>query len=235
VGRAHGAHLHFAGLEDFYEPTARWHRPPYSTNRRTSPIPDASDLTEQKTSFRKAAQARRRDLVAGLDAAGCAEALAGHVGRALADRAPGTVTGYLAIGDEIDPAPALARLAREGWTVALPVVLGRGLALEFRAWEPGDALEGGPLGTRHPAAGAALRPDVLLVPMLAFDGAAMRMGWGGGFYDRTIAGLRAGGDLVAMGIAFFGQAVDTVPAGPHDAPLDAVATEAGVTWFEPED
>lgn len=237
MGRAYGAHLHFAGLEDFFEPTARWHRPPYSSPAiRTRPIPDAADLTDQKARFRKEAQERRRDLVAGLDPAACAVRLADHVGRALAGRAPGTVTGYLAIGDEIDPAPALEALRVAGWRVVLPVVRGRGEILEFRAWTPGDELESGPLGTRHPAAGAALRPDVLLVPMLAFDGGAMRMGWGGGFYDRTIAALRAdGGGLVAMGVAFSGQGVDRVPSGDHDAPLDAVATEAGVTWFETED
>jgi 5-formyltetrahydrofolate cyclo-ligase len=184
-----------------------------------------------KQAFRREAAARRRACVAGLDPVAAAMALAANIYGALMEHPRGVVNGYLAIADEIDPGPAMLVLAQVGWRRALPVVVAKGAPLEFRGWQPGDALEDGPLSTRHPAAGAALTPDVLLVPMLAFDKAGMRMGWGGGFYDRTIAGLRAGNpNLLAIGVAFAGQEVDKVPSGPHDAALDAVATEAGMNW-----
>ncbi len=237
MGRPYGAHLHFAGLEDFVAdgPVA----PPVSLfyaadflDLRTWPIPSDTDLTDRKKAFREEAALRRRAFAASLDGRVAAAALAANVFGALSGRAPGTVTGYLAIADEIDPEPAMALLAEAGWRRALPVVVAKGRALEFRPWTPGAALEDGPLRTRHPVSGSAVSPDVLLVPMLAFDADGMRMGWGGGFYDRTIAGLRARNPgVVAIGVAYSGQGVDKVPSGPHDAALDAVATEAGVNWI----
>ena len=145
----------------------------------------------------------------------------------------GVVSAYLPISDEIDPGAALDHAAGRGWTRALPVVMAKAEPLRFRAWQPGDPLEDGPLRTRHPASGAAeVRPDLLLVPMLAFDASGQRMGWGGGFYDRTLVALRDEKQILAIGIGFAGQQVDKVPSGPHDAPLDAVATDAGVTRFK---
>ena len=198
----------------------------------TEPISPDPDLLELKTAFRRDAAERRRAFAAGIDAIDAAMDLGANIYGALMERTPGIVTGFLPIADEIDPRPAMTVLADVGWRRALPVVVAKGEPLEFRAWQPGDALEDGPLRTRHPAAGAAVTPDVLLVPMLAFDGAGMRMGWGGGFYDRTIEGLRAANPAVlAIGVAYSGQGVDKVPAGPQDARLDAVATEAGMTWI----
>lgn len=139
------------------------------------------------------------------------------------------VSGYLAIGDELDVEPTLQGLRAAGMKTALPVVVAAGQALVFRQWEPGDALEAGPLRTRHPTMDCPqLEPDLLLVPMLAFDDQGYRMGWGGGFYDRTLADLRARKTVTAVGIAYAGQRVDKVPRDHHDARLDWIATEAGM-------
>lgn len=160
-------------------------------------------------------------------------ALAGHLMAALEARPPGVISGFLPIGDEIDSVPALQALAARGWTQALPVVAARGEPLAFRAWQAGDELQPGPLSTRHPLDSApTVTPDVLLVPLLAFDTAGQRIGWGGGFYDRTLAGLRVRGEVLAIGVGFAGQQVESVPSGPHDAPLDGLATEAGLSWID---
>jgi len=137
------------------------------------------------------------------------------------------VAGYLPLGDEIDPQPALAAFADRGWTLALPVVLARDTALEFREWTPGAPLEDGALRTRHPAFGAqVVQPGLVLSPMLAFDSEGYRLGWGGGFYDRTIAERRPTG-AVFVGCAYSAQRVDNCPRGPYDMALDAVVTENG--------
>ena len=137
------------------------------------------------------------------------------------------VSGYLPLGDEIDPQPALAAFAERGWTLALPVVVARDTALEFREWTPGAPLEDGSLRTRHPATGArVVQPGLILSPMLAFDAEGLRLGWGGGFYDRTIAERRPTG-TVFVGCAYSAQRVDNCPRGPYDMPLDAVVTENG--------
>jgi 5-formyltetrahydrofolate cyclo-ligase len=130
---------------------------------------------------------------------------------------------------EADIRPALATLAATR-TVALPVVQGRGLPLVFRAWNPATALVPGPFGAQTPPDTApTVVPVVLLVPMLAFDPAGWRLGYGGGFYDRTLALLRTRGPTVAVGVAYAGQRVDHVPHDPTtDARLDAIATEDGV-------
>lgn len=142
--------------------------------------------------------------------------------------APGSpVSGYLAIGDEFDVAPLLEDLSKRHFVPCLPVVTGRAEALSFRRWRPGDPLEDGPLGTRHPVADAeACTPALLLVPLLAFDRQGYRLGWGGGFYDRTLRAIRGQGiACVAAGIAYAGQEVDAVPRDAYDEPLDWVLTD----------
>ncbi len=143
-----------------------------------------------------------------------------------------TVSGYLPLGDEIDPVPALIRLEHVGWQLALPVVIAKAEPLLFRQWRQGDALETGPLNTRHPLPRAAeLSPDILLVPLLAFDKKGQRIGWGGGFYDRTIAALRTERSILVFGVAFSRQQVDKVPCDNHDEPLNGVITEVGAYIF----
>ena len=177
-----------------------------------------------KAALRKEALARREQLAH----PGAAAAVARHL-LACGLVPPGAaVAGYLAMGAELDPAPALAELRRRGHGVLLPVVPGRGLPLLFRHWSPGEPLERGPLGTRHPPPSAReARPDLLLVPLLAFDAEGWRLGYGGGYYDRTMAAL----GVPAIGLAYAGQEVQSVPHGERDRRIDAIVTEQGVRQF----
>jgi 5-formyltetrahydrofolate cyclo-ligase len=139
------------------------------------------------------------------------------------------IAGYWPIRDEIDPRPALQALAERGHGLALPVSVVRGEPLAFRAWSPGEPLAHDIMRIEAPlSSAAAVVPSLLLVPMLAFDRACRRLGYGAGFYDRTLAALRHTGAITALGLAFGVQEAERVPAGPGDAPLDAVATENGI-------
>lgn len=152
-----------------------------------------------------------------------------HLLRLLAAAPATVIAGYWPIRTEIDPLPVLAALVGSGRRVALPVVEGADRPLAFREWQPGTAMVEGAFGAAVPAAGDWLRPDALVVPLLAFDAGLCRLGYGGGFYDRTLAGLRAGGGAVlAVGFAFAAQEVTALPLEPTDLALDAVVTEAGV-------
>ena len=183
---------------------------------------DAVALAKQ--ALRAEAAQRRAAAWAGNPAA--VHDLARHAVALAKGMTPGWVSGYLAMGDEMDVLPALESLVSAGWRCCLPVVTGKSQPLIFRAWSPGAALEDGVFGTRHPAAGAdEVSPDLLLVPLLAFDRSGYRLGWGGGFYDRTLAGLRAVGTPVAVGAGFAAQEVDAVPHAGYDARLDWVITE----------
>ena len=142
--------------------------------------------------------------------------------------APGqSVAGYWPIGTEIDIRPLLTALHERGHPILLPTTPPRGHPLSFRLWQPGNPLQSGRFGTVVPT-GDGGTPDVLLVPLLAWDGRGHRLGYGGGYYDRTLAALPG---CPAIGCAFAAQRIPEVPAGAHDMPLDAVATEEGVTWF----
>lgn len=136
-----------------------------------------------------------------------------------------TVAGYWPMGTEIDIRPLLQALGARGYGLALPVTPRRGQALRFRRWNWGEALEAGPFGTRQPGAGDWAEPDFVLVPLLAFDRAGRRLGYGGGYYDRTLAALPR---AVALGVAYALQELPEIPAGPDDVCLSRIATEAGV-------
>jgi 5-formyltetrahydrofolate cyclo-ligase len=146
---------------------------------------------------------------------------------------PGTViSGYSPIRGEIDPVPLLRNLAAEGAQLALPAIVARGKSLAFRAWSPNDRLLLGPLGILEPSPAAAeLIPDIMLLPLAAFDRAGHRIGYGAGHYDFTLAHLRKVKAIVAIGLAFAAQEIDTVPALPHDVALDYVLTETEVLDF----
>jgi 5-formyltetrahydrofolate cyclo-ligase len=146
-------------------------------------------------------------------------ALARHHGRVIA--------GYLPMRTEIDPLPAMAHLAEEG-PVVVPVVRGAGQPLAFRRWTPGCALIRGAFGAMIPETGEELDPDALIVPVVAFDGLGHRLGYGGGFYDRTLTALRARHPVLAVGFAYSGQAMAALPVEATDAKLDMVVTERGV-------
>lgn len=139
---------------------------------------------------------------------------------------PRAIAGYHPIGAEADCRPLMERLALAGHATALPVMDGPDRPLIFRRWAPGEPLVAGGLDIPVPRPDvASVRPDILLVPLLAFDRAGRRLGYGGGFYDRTLAALRAQVPVVAVGIAFSVQEVDKVPHAAYDALMDWVVTE----------
>jgi 5-formyltetrahydrofolate cyclo-ligase len=141
--------------------------------------------------------------------------------------APGTiVSGYSPIRSEIDPVPLMRALAEKGARLALPAVMARGKSLAFRAWSAGDRLMLGPLGILEPSPAAAeIVPDIMLVPLAAFDRAGHRIGYGAGHYDYTLAHLRKMKPIAAIGVGFAVQEIEAVPALPHDVALDYVLTE----------
>jgi 5-formyltetrahydrofolate cyclo-ligase len=155
--------------------------------------------------------------------------LAGQVLQACAPAPGAVVAGYWPLPGEIDPRPLLLALAGRGHGLALPRTPRRGLPLVFHRFRFGDPLLPHRFGMLEPRAEArVIDPDMLLVPLAAFDARLHRLGHGAGFYDRTLAALRARRVVFALGIAFAAQQVAEIPAEPHDQRLDAVATEAGV-------
>lgn len=174
-----------------------------------------------KDAARAAALARRAAAHAArpVDVSGpLAEVLAAHRGRPLA--------GYLAIRTEIDAAPAMAQAAAHG-PVCVPLLVGKARPLRFRAWTPGCDTAREPFGVLQPVAGDWIVPEVLIVPLLAFDRTGTRLGYGGGYYDRTLADLRRRGPVVAIGYGYAAQEAEALPRMPTDEPLDMIVTEAG--------
>jgi len=136
------------------------------------------------------------------------------------------VSAFYPYQSEIDTRPLLGKLAGEGWTTALPIVIAKQQPLQFRRWLPGEPTVPGLCDIPRPPEHAPLvEPNVLLVPMLAFDRKGFRLGYGGGFYDRTLALLRSKQTTLAIGVAYAAQEVDTVPHDVHDQSLDYVMTE----------
>jgi len=183
-------------------------------------------IDDEKRALRRVAMERREALA--LDAGPLAgEAIAARLLAEVPLPAPGaTVSGFWSMGAEIDVRPALHRLHALGYRCGLPVTVKRGQPLLFRAWTPGAPLVSGGFGTSIPPAEApVVVPDLLIVPLLAFDRLGYRLGYGGGFYDRTLAGLRAAGQPLAVGVGFAGQEVDRVPREDFDQRLDWIVTE----------
>jgi 5-formyltetrahydrofolate cyclo-ligase len=184
-----------------------------------------------KTIVRRQAAAQR-DSLSAADRARAAEIIAA---RGLpTPLVPGTiVSGFFPLKTEINPIPLLRSLAAAGALLALPVVAGRGKPLIMRAWAFGDELVSGVWDIREPTPQAPeVVPDVLIVPLLAFDRKGHRLGYGAGYYDMTITALRAKKPVTAIGIAYAVQEVPAVPTEPHDARLDLVLTEAEVIHCE---
>ena len=139
------------------------------------------------------------------------------------------VAGYHPIRDEADPRALMSSLAARGHQLALPVVAVAHAALLFRSWKAGDPLAANAWGIAEPLASTPeIAPAVILVPLLAFDGTGHRLGYGGGYYDRTIDALPR---LRTIGIAYAGQEIPVVPRKPHDHALDMIVTEKGVRRF----
>ena len=142
------------------------------------------------------------------------------------------VSGYSPIRSEVDPLPLMRMLATRGARLALPAVMARGKSLAFRAWSPADRLMLGPLGILEPSPVAAeIAPDIMLVPLAAFDRIGHRIGYGAGHYDFTLAHLRKTKAITAIGLAFAVQEIAAVPALAHDVALDYVLTETKLFDF----
>jgi 5-formyltetrahydrofolate cyclo-ligase len=193
--------------------------------------PVASDLSTAKSDLRRAVLARRAAIGAA-ERQAAAAALA-HAWPVLAVPAGAVVSGFVPVRGEIDVLPLLAAARAAGHPVALPVLDGAEDMI-FRLWDPAALLIAGRFGLSEPGPEAPpAEPDVLLVPLAAFDRLGGRLGYGRGYYDRALARLDARRRRRAIGIAFAAQEVERVPTGPHDRPLDAVLTEAGLRALSP--
>ncbi|MBI1180024.1 MAG: 5-formyltetrahydrofolate cyclo-ligase [Alphaproteobacteria bacterium] len=188
----------------------------------------SADLT--KTELRRRAVAVRDDLAARHGDIGERLVLA-FASRVLL-KPPRTIAGYAPTRSEVNPMPLMSFLDAAGWCCSLPVVVDTQEGLVFRAWHEGDSLMPGTFGVRVPETRAeAVRPDIVLVPLLAYDEAGHRLGYGAGCYDRALAHLRRTGGVLAVGLAYAGQRVASLPAQAHDQLLDLLVTEEGVTEF----
>ncbi|WP_108483068.1 5-formyltetrahydrofolate cyclo-ligase [Oceaniglobus ichthyenteri] len=179
-------------------------------------------IADEKATARTAAFARRKTAFdTAMPGAGglLSSVLAGHRGV--------PVSGFLPIRTEIDPTPAMAEAAAHG-PVGVPVIMGRGQPLRFALWTPDCDLVRGPFGAMVPAKPDWMVPEILIVPLLAFTRNGGRLGYGGGYYDRTLEQLRATAPTLAIGFAFSAQEADTLPLEPTDQPLDMIVTDRAV-------
>ena len=182
-------------------------------------------ILQQKAELRREALARRDALPAEIRKAAAEAITARPFPLAVA---PGMiVSGFMPLKSEINPLPLMRKFADAGARLALPVVAGSGKPLIMRSWQWGEPLSSGVWGIREPGREAPeVQPDILLVPLLAFDRGGHRIGYGAGYYDLTIAQLRAKKPIAAVGIAFAAQEIETVPRTAFDAKLDLVLTES---------
>ena len=185
---------------------------------------DSSAIADAKAAIRREALARRDGLPADMRAA-AAQAIAERP-FPIAMAADAIVSGFMPLKSEINPIPLMRKLADAGAQLALPAIAGRGQPLTMRAYSIGQPLASGVWGIREPAPDAReVFPDIVIAPLLAFDRSGHRVGYGAGYYDMTIMGLRARKPVVAVGIAFAAQEIARVPTTARDAPLDLVLTE----------
>ncbi|EEX10055.1 5-formyltetrahydrofolate cyclo-ligase [Ruegeria lacuscaerulensis ITI-1157] len=182
-------------------------------------------LAEIKAAARKAAFARRK---AAFDTS--PPGAAGRLSEVLAGYRGVPLSGYMPIRTEIDPLPAMAEAAAHG-PVGVPVIQGAGQPLRFSRWTPDGPLRDGPFGAKVPEIDDYFDPEILIVPLVAFDARGGRLGYGGGFYDRTLERLRARRPTLAIGFAFDAQEAQELPLEPTDQPLDMVVTETRVLSF----
>ena len=190
-------------------------------NARPPPLLQSPEKAALRAPMRNA-----RARVHALEAASAARALRDRFLAQIEVPQNAIVAAYAAFGGELDPLPLLEALAAKGVALALPVVEAKAAPLVFRSWEPGAPLVPHRFGMAEPSRDAlAVVPDIVVVPLLAFDRKGYRLGYGGGYYDRTLAGLRKRGRVLAVGIGFASQEMPNVPRDPHDLPLDWIVTE----------
>jgi 5-formyltetrahydrofolate cyclo-ligase len=185
-------------------------------------------MSDVKATLRKSAFAARSGVFATRAEMGSVAAATTHLVAEIGPAAGRVIAGYMPIRTEIDPIPAMSALHADGARLCVPVIAGKGLPLDFRAWVPGARLIDGPFGALIPEDGDWLVPDTLIVPLVAFDARCHRLGYGGGFYDRTLARLKARGPVRAIGFAFAAQVLPELPAEPTDIALDCIVTDSGV-------
>lgn len=182
-------------------------------------------IADEKAAARKAAYVRRRTADPTLSVT------ANRHLEAAVRAAPGNVvSAYWPIRAEIDPRPTIQGLV-ESYKIGLPVVAGAALPLAFRRWAPGTKMEVGAFGAEIPADLEEVVPDILIIPLAAFSEDGYRLGYGGGFYDRTLEILRARGPVTAIGFAYEMQRAESLPIEPTDQPLDIIVTETGLRRF----
>ena len=185
-------------------------------------------LVRRKNDLRRSAKRKRQGTHARLGLSAGALLSATFFTNASID-AGAVVAGYAPVRDEMDVLPLLSGLAERGHACALPVVTGQATPLIFRSWQPGAPLTDAAFGVSVPPDSApVVVPDILLVPLLAFDAACRRIGYGAGYYDRTIAELKDGRGVRTIGIAYADQQVDEVPVDEYDQILDLIVTERSV-------
>lgn len=168
----------------------------------------------------------RRDGLSEPELASASAAIERHLESLLANLPPSTLAFCWPVRKEFDARPLASRLAARGWKLALPVVVAENAPMIFRSWHPGCAMGTDRYGIPIPLEGAALVPDVALLPLVAFDTAGYRLGYGGGYFDRTLASLLPRPRTIGLG--YESIRVETIHPEPHDIPLDAIVTEAGV-------
>ncbi len=187
-----------------------------------TPLP----LTDWKTVFRKRAKAMRKEAAARHPNA--ARFAASHFMLHFAPNERAAIAIYHAHGDELDTAPLADALMRDGHAILLPVVVEKNAPLLFRLWEVDKPLAEGAYGIPAPGEDApAMRPDIVVVPLLGVRPDGARLGMGGGFYDRTLEQLRSEGEILAIGYGYGAQRMDRFPVGPHDQFLDGFVHENG--------
>ncbi|MGI9616782.1 MAG: 5-formyltetrahydrofolate cyclo-ligase [Acidimicrobiales bacterium] len=155
------------------------------------------------------------------------ELLVGH----LVSFQPSIVSAYMPMRTEISPLPAMAELHARQVRVCVPIIEGKGVPLSFREWTPATELMDGPFGAQVPATGETLEPDVVVTPMVAFDRRGYRLGYGGGFYDRTFERLHAMEKGTGVGFAYAAQEFDEIPTEPTDVILHSLVTERTIIHF----
>lgn len=181
-----------------------------------------TDIASEKSVARKAAFARRKAAHAldmGRGAGLLSSVLAGHRSVPLA--------GYMPIRTEISPLAAMEEAAAHG-CVGVPVIQGEGMPLRFSRWEPDAPMQEGPFGAQIPQADDFFEPEILIVPLVSFTVSGLRLGYGGGFYDRTLEQLRSRRATLAIGFAYDAQEAKSLPQEPTDAPLDMIVTETRI-------
>ncbi len=185
-----------------------------------------TDLIEIKAAARKAAFARRKEAH---NAGGAGRG--GHLSEVLAGYRGVPMSGYMPIRTEIDPLPVMAEAAAYG-PVGVPVIENAGLPLKFSRWEPDCALKEGPFGAQIPEVDDFFEPEIVIVPLVGFDRNGGRLGYGGGFYDRTLELLRSKRATLAIGFAYGAQEAENLPLEPTDQQLDMIITESEIITID---